>query len=110
LMYLTPASLCRTFAVQHKTTDLNARGGRTASWQDVGTLQGVPADASPDERLRWEQMQHPVTHTVAARGPAQAQVGDRLVLDGRHFYVQAVENPGGLDLWTLYRCEERKDA
>jgi len=89
---------------------LNTRGRQAASWVDAGTAEAVLADASPTEQLRWKQVQRPVTHSITAKGAPQAKPGDRLVFNNRHFYVQGVENPGGLGLWTIYHCEERKDA
>ena len=108
-MYLRPSALNKTFAIETRSTGTDTRGRTTAAWVAAGNLVGVLSEARPDEKMRWQQLQHPVTHTVVQKGAPQASVGDRLVLDSRNFYIQGVENPGGLDHWTIYYCEERQD-
>lgn len=102
--------LLKTFQVERKKTGLNGKGARAATWIEVGTLRGVLADASPHDRLQWKQMQYPVTHQIVQPGAPQTKQGDRLLYNGRKFYVQGVENPGELNAWTIIMCEEREDA
>jgi SPP1 family predicted phage head-tail adaptor len=109
-MYLTPGMLFKTFDWQRRTTAQDSRGRPVPTWSSMGQIRGIISDSSPEEKLRYQQMQHPITHEIAAKGSPQAAPGDRLVLDGRHFYVQEVQNPAGLGLWTIYMVEERKDV
>lgn len=108
-MLLRPRQLNKTFQAQTAPTTQNTRGGRKREWVDTVQIVGVLAEANASEREKWHQMQHPITHQVVSSGAPAAKEGDRLVLDGRHFYIQGVDNPGDLDLWTIYRCEERQD-
>ena len=108
--YLTPGMLNQTFDWQQRSGTQDSRGKMTYEYTSVGQITGILSDSSMAEQLRYQQMQHPITHEVAVKGAPQANPGDRLVLGTRHFYVQSVENPGGLNLWTLYKCEERSDS
>lgn len=108
-MYLTPGMLFKTFTWEQRETTLDTRGKQGLSWTEQGTVIGILSDSSPNEKLTYQQMQHPITHDIAQQGAPVASEGDRLSLDGRHFYVQDVLNPGGLSLWTVYKCEERRD-
>jgi hypothetical protein len=113
-MYLTPDMLFRSFTVESKVTQLDSRGRQTLSWEPTATVQGIIADATPEEKFRWQQIQHPITHTITCQGAPVARAGDRLTgTDAagkpKHYYIQGVDDPGGLGMWTLYHCEERTD-
>jgi hypothetical protein len=111
-MYLRTGNIFKNFTVQQKNEDTTARGRVTASFdKGSGTqLRAVLADATPDEKERWKQNQHPITHILTQQGKPLATEGDRLLLGRRIFYVQGVDDPGGLELWTLYYVEERVDT
>ncbi|MCL6597946.1 MAG: phage head closure protein [Alicyclobacillus macrosporangiidus] len=109
-MYLTPNMLWKTFDWQRRTTGQDSRGRPVPGWSSVGQIRGIISDSSPEEKLRYQQMQHPITHEIAVQGSPQAAPGDLLVLDGRHFFIQDVQDPGGLGMWTLYKVEERRDV
>jgi hypothetical protein len=109
-MYLTPNMLWQTFAWERLETELDSRGRPVQTWVSAGQIRGILSDSSPEQKLRYQQMQHPVTHEIAVQGSPQATPGDRLVLGNRHFYVHDVQDPGGLGLWTIYQVEERRDV
>lgn len=110
-MYLRPDSLFRMFAIEEAAATINEMGRTITAYEDTGKkLCGVLADAQTSEKLRWKQLQHPITHTIVQRnGNAMAKTGDRLLLDDRTFYVQGVDNVSTLGLFILYYVEERSD-
>ncbi len=113
-MYLRPGQIFLWFTVEHLQSALNSRGREVKSWEAAippARFQGTKAAASQDDTDRYKQAQHPISHTIAAPGPALAVAGDRLKTDNgsKPLYIQGVENPGGLNLWTVYQCEERLD-
>lgn len=112
-MYLRPEQIFLWFTVEKLQGTLNTRGREVNRWLPTDPIirfQGAKAAASPEEIERYRQMQHPITHSITAQGAPQAIVGDRLKTDdGKYLYIQGVETPGGLNLWTIYQCEERPD-
>ena len=68
------------------------------------------------KRHRWERppckkiRQHPITHTIVDRGHPKAVETDQLTCGNRKFYVQGVDEPGQLGLYTIYYVEERADV
>jgi len=108
-MYLRPGNLFKDFTIEKRNEDATARGRVSAGYEPVPDiiLRAVLADADPDERERWQQQQHPITHTITQRGTPLAGEGDRLVLGDRYFYIQGVNEPGSLGIWTIYYAEER---
>jgi hypothetical protein len=78
----------------------------------IGSLCAVLAQAKPDERERWHQLGHPVTHKLISEGPnvLKLTAGDLLMCEDRRFYIQSEPyDPGELGHWTIYYCEETKD-
>ena len=109
-MYRRLPEYLKEFTIETKGSGVDARGRPTTTgWTNAGTLKATLAEADPRVQERWKQIQRPVSHTIVAKGAPQAEEGDRLVLNGRNFYIQGTENPGDMDDYTLYQCEERKD-
>jgi len=99
----------KEYAVEKKSSGKNSDGRQTRDYKSTGTtLLGALSNADPREQEKYKQMQHPITHTIAQRGTAKAKAEDRLVRDGRKYYVQGVNDPGDLGLWTVYYVEERE--
>lgn len=108
---LRPGQLFAPFSVEREKDDTGAHGRRASGYEDRGeSLAGVLAEAKPEEIERFRQLGHPVSHTIVQRGRKIAGVGDRLLRAGSYYYVQGVDDPGGLGLWTIYYAEERRDA
>lgn len=111
-MYHRPGQLFKDFFVEAKGTALSPRGRAASRYnqQDAGRLKAVLAQAKPEEKDRWHQLGHPISHTLTQRGAPMAKVADRLVRGKRRFYVQGVDNVGELGFWTIYYVEERFDT
>lgn len=109
--YLRPCSLFGAFAIERKKDGPAAHGRFASGYEDRGeSLNGSLAEAKPEEIERFRQIGHPVSHTIVQRGRRVAAEGDRLRRNGCFYYVQGVDDPGGLGLWTIYYAEERRDA
>lgn len=110
-MYLRPGHLKKDFVIEKKKNTLNAKR-RPVSTYDTDsseTLQAVLAQATPLEKERWKQTQHPISHIITQTGSPKAGIEDRLVFGNRIFLVQGVDDPGALGHFTLYYVEERFD-
>lgn len=96
------------FSAETSITD----SGRPAGLQytHVGHLFGILTQATPEERQQWSTTEHPITHKIVQRGNCcPAKERDMLQLGERYFYIQREpRNPGDLNHFTIYICEERK--
>jgi len=111
-MYLRPGNLFKDFLIEKKGATLSTRG-RARSEYDGETeerIRGVLAEAKPVEKERWRQLQHPISHTITQKWRPQAEAEDRLILGERMFFIQGVDEPGAIGLWTIYYVEERFDG
>lgn len=110
-MFLRPENLWKDFLVEKGKGGLSATGRATQGYDTEGAypISGVLAEADPQQKERFKQLEHPISHTITQQGALEAEAGDRLVLGSRHFYVQGVDDPGGLGLWAIYYAEERSD-
>ena len=111
-MILRPEDLGRGFIVERKVQSISKGGRKVVDFKATGTrLNGCLSEAKTMEIERWKQLQHPITHTIVVRGcVCNVQVGDRLVLGGRRFYVQGIDNICALYIYTQVFAEERSDA
>jgi len=109
-MYQRPASLFKSFAIEKKSVTVDAQGRPRSTYAaPSGTISAVLAKADPKQQERWNQLQHPISHVITQKGRPQAEAEDRLALGARKFYIQGVDEPGELGLWTIYYAEERFD-
>jgi len=99
-MYLRPGNLFKDFTIEKRNEDTTARGRVSAGYKPVPDtiLRAVLADADPDERERWQQQQHPITHTITQRGTPLAGEGDRLVLGDRYLDSSVAYQGAGREL------------
>ncbi len=110
-MYLRPGNLLRDFVVEKQYIGTTDMGRTTRYFLPTGkVLTGVLAEANNDVRFLWQQRQHPVTHTIVQNGTRLvADVGDRLTLGSKVFYVQGRDDISDLGISTLFYVEERDD-
>ena len=111
-MYLRPGSIFRDFIVERKMTTTNEIGRKRSEFKPTGgVIIGVLSDAKTSEIQRWKELQHPITHTIVQKnGKIMAKEGDRLIRDGRYFFVQGVDDASMLGAFILYYVEERRDT
>lgn len=112
IYYLRPGNLSKDFFVGIRTGSVDKKGRSGGSYKadEKRPIRAVFAEATPQEKARWEQIQHPITHTLVERGRPKARAGDMLMSDSRRFYIQGVDEPGQLGLYTIYYVEERMDV
>lgn len=110
-MYLRPGNLYKDFIIEKSVAKIDSRGRPKASYNEQGTeiLRGALAEANDHQKIRWEQLQHPITHTIVQDGPPKVKPEDKLILGNRIFLVQGVDEPGSLGICSLYYVEERAD-
>lgn len=111
-VYLRPGNLYKDFIVEENVAGLNPSGRPKTSYEGDGAkmLIGVLAEANDKQKMRWEQLQHPISHTIVQTGRPNAKAEDKLVLGERVFLVQGVDDVGSLGICTIYYVEERMDV
>lgn len=110
VMDLLPGNMFKDFLVESNDEYVGAFGRPKDSYTDTDRiLHGCLADAAQNDRERWKQLQHPITHTIVQAGPPMAKAEDRLILGERVFTIHAVDDCGALGISTIYYAEERTD-
>jgi len=93
----------------------------------IGNVMAILAAASTQEKERWRQLEHPITHKIIMQHTAPFEIlpGDVFVYDPqpkpnsqvkgaeqrpRRFYNQSSPyDIGDIGHWTIFYCEERSD-
>lgn len=111
-MFLRPGNLFKDFWIEEKDTAVSSRGRAKGGYDQENTkhILAILAGAQPNEIERFRQLEHPITHTITHKGKPKAAASDRLIHGARIFYIQGVDEPGELGIWTIYYAEERSDA
>lgn len=114
--FLRPGQGFKKFTVKKKAKSLTASGKpKSGGYEDAGTIIGILATATEDEKEHWKQDSHPITHKIVQQGVKNAAIATNyLVLSepgkkDRYFYVQGTGNPGELNHMMRYFVEERRD-
>lgn len=113
VMYLRPGNLFKDFSVERSDVRLgpNGRSVQTYTSDPPMYLKGCLASATTSEIARFDQLGHPISHTVVQYGRRRAKEDDRLHLsDGRTFLVQGVDEAGSVGVCTIYYVNERNDV
>lgn len=113
-MYLRPENLKKDFILKRKTTEISSTGTPVSKYMDTGKMVvGTLADSDKYQndlkKHLWKQDQHTLTHTIVCYEEPKAKKGDVLAMGDRYFLVLLVDDAGGLDIATIYYCEERND-
>ena len=110
--YVRPGQMWQSFFLEVKQETIDDIGDPVSAYGagEPREVRGILTSASAREKAAYQQAQHPVSHVITHRGLPIAKVGDRFIYGNRAFYVQGVDNPGELSVWSLYYCEERKGA
>ncbi len=107
-MYMRPGNLYKRFTIEENRQVVLDDGRMVNGHAGDGTrfLKGCLAEASPETKERWGQLGHQVSHTIVQPGPAGAKPGDRLVLGGRKFLIEGLDDAGGLGIAVIYYARE----
>lgn len=113
IMHL-PGEELRHFRVLRPETRETARGRVvTNEFTEVGHITAILAQARPEEVVRWQQLEHPITHKIIMRciPPFEVLSGDIFEREGRRFYMQAKPyDVGDIHHWMIFYCDERNDV
>ena len=114
-MLLFPGQGSKAFEVKRSLNQISSTGRVMAeSYETIGVVVGFLTNATPTEQEQWKQKGHPVTHKIVQPLPMARDVqvvpGDFLCLEGRLFTIQSIRNPGELNHFNVYYCEERCDV
>ena len=79
MMYLRPGNLYKEFVIEDNKADIGKTGRATASFSGDGsrTLKGALAEATPKQKVEWQQLQHPISHTIIQDGRPKAKAEDK---------------------------------
>ncbi len=112
-LFFTPGTELRTFDVLRPSSFESERGRELINtFIPLGKINAVLAYARPEEIQRWRQLQHTVTHKIIAQGVPNFQItaGDVFEYSQRRFFLQTTPyNPGGLNHFIIYYCQEKSD-
>lgn len=111
-MYLRIGNMYKDFIVEKKCEKINTSGKPVTKYESDGSIiiKGCLAKATPEEKEKWRQLNHPISHTIVQTGSPKAKAGDRLVLNHRIFYIQNIDNADEIGIATIYYAEEREDV
>ncbi len=111
-MYLRPGNLYKEFIVEVSHSTVNANGRPVVTYlKDTGiVLKGMLARASAQEIRKFDNLEHPIDHTIVQQGRPKVKPEDKLILGNRVFLVRAVDEPGSIGICTIYYVEERMDV
>lgn len=111
-MYLRPGNMQKSFAVEESQTTIKDNGRAVIEYSTSRNLviSGCLAAANAREIARFNQLGHPITHTIVQKGRPVAKEDDRLHLGDRTFLIQGVDEAGSLGICTIYYAEERNDV
>lgn len=114
--FLRPGDGFRKFEVLSNEGGTSERGRPQKSFEPAGEIIGLLAVASQGELQQWRgkelnrQDSHTVLYKIIQPGAEnRAKPTDILVLGERKFTVTGVHDPAGLEHFTVYFAEERKD-
>lgn len=108
-IFFRPGQQIWSFEIYRKgvTEDSKGRVIFSAEHDRIGSVKGTISQASQREKDQWNQMGHPITHTVTVRGRTAARASDELRLDGRVFTIQGKDDPAELGIFSILYCLER---
>lgn len=111
-MYLRPGNMWKNFSVEESHTKIKDNGRAVIEYStDMNiVLKGCLAQATAREIARFNQIGHPITHTIVQNGRPSAKEDDRLHLGDRTFLIKGVDEAGSLGICTIYYAEERNDV
>lgn len=109
-MYLRPGNLYKDFEVI-KIQRIIQNGTPVEKAEQTGMIiRGCLCESTPEEKLRWNQLQHPITHSITQAGSPKAQSGWVVKRNGKAYQIQGVDSCGDLGVATIYYVEERSDT
>ena len=109
-MYLRPGNLFKDFQVIRVEEEISGGKKVPKSEHTNILIRGCLEEATPDEKLRWDQPQHPVTHSIVQAGEPKAKPGWILQKLGVSYRINGVDTCSDLGVAAVYYVEERRDS
>ena len=108
-MFYRPGQQLKTFEIYRKGASTDDRGRVTYAPEPelLDAVRGTIARAAQHEQYQWNQMGHPISHTIVVRGRTKAEAGDEVRLLDRTFTVQGKHDPAELGFFSTLYCQER---
>lgn len=108
-IFFRPGQVWKTFDLYRKVQSKDNKGRVTYSGEPVfvTSFKGALSSINPNEQEKWNQMSHPVTHTILIRGRTDVQAEDIVKLGNRTFYVQKSRGHAEIGIFSVLFCEER---
>ena len=101
-----PGQQLKTFNVYRKKAELDEKNRlKYGELEPVGYFKGTIAQASQREIERFKSLEHPITHTIVAQLKPPVKAEDVLERDGKRYFVQSVDDPLGIGLYTIIYCK-----
>lgn len=103
-----PGQQLKTFNVLRKKAELDGKNRLRYSSEPepVDSFKGTISQASQREIERFKSIEHPITHTIVVRLRAPVKAEDMLERDGKKYFVQGVDDPLGVGLYTIIYCNQ----
>lgn len=102
-----------SFSAQTYTQERRG-GGYVGLWAHQESIIGILGDATARAIEVASARGYEVSHQIICKGPAVVGVGDRLTValgsGTRYFYIQSIEDPGGVGRYSLYDVYEGTDS
>lgn len=109
-MYLRPGNLFKDFEIVEVKREI-VKGTPVENKKLTGkVIKGCLEDASPDDKVRWDQPQHPITHSIVQKGSPVAEPGWILRRAGKIYRINGIDPCSDLGIATIYYVEERSDS
>ncbi len=106
--FLVPGQQELPFKVKRK--DSTTTNGRV-SYNDIeiGLVEGTISDATQRQKYEWNQMNHPITHTIVVNGTCDVKAED-ILEDEQYlnYHVQGVSDPSNLGFFTIIYCKSMR--
>lgn len=111
-VFFRPGQQWKEFKLYRSKTTLNQKGSIQyepikQSDKPLGIVHGFLAAATQKEVNQWEQMKHPISHTIVVNGDCVAQAEDILVYENKQYIVKGKDNPFGLGIFQIIYCESK---
>jgi hypothetical protein len=107
-LYCPIISFYQAFYVEVKNTSVNSRGRIIRDHTETilpPDFTGVIGNANQKEVVKYQSLQHPISHTIVHDGSPKAEIGDTLIQasNSYRYYIQSIET--ARNGWkTVYYC------
>ncbi len=110
MMYLRPGNLFKEFQIVKVETGILNGVPKEMPVLTGDMVFGCLEEAKPEEKVRWGEPQHPITHSIVQAGFPKAEPGWFLKREEAAYRIHGIDTCGNLGIATIYYVEERRDC